>query len=327
MDSQKVRSTPAGAKVESDKREPAKLDLGKADSAKPEAGKADSGKLETGKIDSDKAEPEETQPRMQADSATPHSPPARAYIAASSIAPTSVLGLSIRQEPAKAGAPSASNGTIRPDSSVPPENSGVTATGAHQHVLLRILPKIYRRHRVLSLVLLFVIASVGFAFGHFWPSLSAGAEVAGRVLRMSPRASVLGLHAQASDNRVLLSWNHESAAAKSATEGILDIKDGVEEHEVRLDSSELSNALVTYTPKSDDVLFRLQLTGKNSSTAESLRVLRASRREAGPSVSEQTAAQAQNGNSDLDVIAARQAAIGPGKQSSPATTTSSTRGK
>lgn len=88
------------------------------------------------------------------------------------------------------------------------------------------------------------------------------------------RNARLGMRAQAQGNDLLLSWNSNSPASQSASDGLLRIDDGPEHRQLALDRREITNASIVYRPISDDVVFRLELRGTDGvRAAESLEVV------------------------------------------------------
>ncbi len=72
-----------------------------------------------------------------------------------------------------------------------------------------------------------------------------------------------GLHLRISGSgeRVQLSWNRNTPAAKNGRDGILEIRDGSNRREIRLTAAEIANGSILYLPKTDDVVFRLEIHG------------------------------------------------------------------
>jgi TonB family protein len=84
----------------------------------------------------------------------------------------------------------------------------------------------------------------------------------------------LGLHVESQGDRLLLSWNRRNAAVASASDGVLQIFDGTQHREVRLDGGQVADGSVLYKPMSQDVTFRLEVHGAGQSSAMgSMRVL------------------------------------------------------
>jgi TonB family protein len=84
----------------------------------------------------------------------------------------------------------------------------------------------------------------------------------------------LGLHVETQGDRLLLSWNRRNPAVASAADGVLQIFDGTQHREVRLDGSQVADGSVLYKPLSPDVTFRLEVHGTGQSSAMgSMRVL------------------------------------------------------
>jgi TonB family protein len=75
-------------------------------------------------------------------------------------------------------------------------------------------------------------------------------------------------------DRLLLSWNRRNPAVASAASGVLQIFDGTQHREVRLEGGQVADGSVLYKPLSPDVTFRLEVHGAGQSSAMgSMRVL------------------------------------------------------
>jgi TonB family protein len=81
--------------------------------------------------------------------------------------------------------------------------------------------------------------------------------------------SSLALRVERSAGQLLLTWNREAEAVKSASRAVLTISDGPQQENVELDLAQLRNGSVVYTPATADVGFRLELTGANQGTSRS----------------------------------------------------------
>jgi hypothetical protein len=94
-------------------------------------------------------------------------------------------------------------------------------------------------------------------------------------LRMPPAGKeALGFRIESKGDGILLAWNRLHPIVQSATEGILQIDDGVRHREVHLDPEQVANGFLVYRPASDDVTFRLELRGERGETIrQSMRVL------------------------------------------------------
>lgn len=68
----------------------------------------------------------------------------------------------------------------------------------------------------------------------------------------------LGLRALRQGDTVLISWDPKAAAASSATEGFLEVWDGMEEKHLRLDAGQISSGLMSYNAHATDLLLRLE---------------------------------------------------------------------
>jgi hypothetical protein len=120
-----------------------------------------------------------------------------------------------------------------------------------------------------------IAASATFALAYLHTRESAAMESVPRVIQDVPvRSARLGMRAQAHGDSLLLSWNGNSPALQSATGGLLQIDDGPEHREIALDAGGIAGAALVYRPISDDVVFRLELSGSGGvRTAETLEVV------------------------------------------------------
>jgi protein TonB len=112
--------------------------------------------------------------------------------------------------------------------------------------------------------------------------LLAGA--AGLFYFLSPRAversaaveqDSLSLRVERNAGQLLLSWNRESAAIRNAQRAILSILDGDHKEDVELVLAQLRSGSIVYSPITNDVAFRLEVTNlqQGKSLSESVRVL------------------------------------------------------
>lgn len=85
----------------------------------------------------------------------------------------------------------------------------------------------------------------------------------------------LSLHVARSAGELLLTWNRNAEAIKSAQRATLAISDGDRHENVNLDLGQLHNGSVEYLPTGSDVSFQLAIIGQNASEShsESVRVL------------------------------------------------------
>lgn len=91
-------------------------------------------------------------------------------------------------------------------------------------------------------------------------------------------SSPLGLHLEGQGDRILVTWDRKSTNAGSAVNGQLMIDDGSQQRTVPLDTAQILNGSVLYTPASADITFRLRLNRRDGKQVEeTLRVLDASR--------------------------------------------------
>jgi len=89
-------------------------------------------------------------------------------------------------------------------------------------------------------------------------------------------SSPLALRVERSGSELLLTWNNDSSAIRNATRAVLSISDGEQHENVEMDLAQLRNGRIEYLPVTGDVVFRMEVSGKdNTKTAsESVRVLR-----------------------------------------------------
>src|ERR1035437_6307021 len=89
-------------------------------------------------------------------------------------------------------------------------------------------------------------------------------------------SSPLALRVEHSGGELMLTWNRESSAIKSATRAALSISDGAQHENVDMDLAQLRNGSIVYSPSSSDIVFRMEVTGSDQTktTSESVRVLR-----------------------------------------------------
>jgi protein TonB len=89
-------------------------------------------------------------------------------------------------------------------------------------------------------------------------------------------SSPLALRVEHSGGELMLTWNRESSAIKSATRAVLAISDGAQHENVDMDLAQLRNGSIVYSPSSSDIVFRMEVTGSDQTktTSESVRVLR-----------------------------------------------------
>ena len=88
-----------------------------------------------------------------------------------------------------------------------------------------------------------------------------------------PSGTLLGLRVERRSTDLRLRWNRDAAA--NATRGRVTIADGLLHKQLDLDTNELRNGSIFYTPKTDDVFLGLEIetAGSNTPASESLRVV------------------------------------------------------
>lgn len=71
---------------------------------------------------------------------------------------------------------------------------------------------------------------------------------------------------QSQKNGVLIGWNDNLPAVRSATRGVLQIEDGSQSHTTELGSTDLAKGSILYKPTAADVNFRLTMYDRDGST-------------------------------------------------------------
>jgi TonB family protein len=114
---------------------------------------------------------------------------------------------------------------------------------------------------------LFVLAiAMTFAWAHTRTQYLALTRDSRSVLGRLAENSGLRMQAEASGDGILLSWDRNTAAVRSARQGILHIQDGSEQRTIYLDPSDIASSSIVYRPDSSDASFRLELLGEHGST-------------------------------------------------------------
>jgi TonB family protein len=92
----------------------------------------------------------------------------------------------------------------------------------------------------------------------------------------SQDSSQLALRVEHSGGELMLTWNRESSAIKSATRAVLSISDGAQHENVDMDLALLRSGSIEYSPSTSDVVFRMEVTGadQTKTMSESVRILR-----------------------------------------------------
>ncbi len=131
-------------------------------------------------------------------------------------------------------------------------------------------PSSKRRWRERALWVVFTLAVLGFG-------AVAGSKYVGGPVRPVEAGSPGGdpynvaLSATAQNQSVLVRWNGDAEAVKTALRGALTISEGAASKEVRLDTAELRNGTVLYHPLGGEISFKLELFFReNRSFAESV---------------------------------------------------------
>jgi hypothetical protein len=84
----------------------------------------------------------------------------------------------------------------------------------------------------------------------------------------------LGLKVTSRQHQLEIRWNRQSAAVAAAKNGVMKIAEGGITESVNFDKDQLEDGFVAYTPTTNDVSIRLQVTGQDGGTAsESIRAV------------------------------------------------------
>ena len=87
-------------------------------------------------------------------------------------------------------------------------------------------------------------------------------------------ASPLGLKVTVQPQQVDIRWNQHSAAILAAKKAVLTITEGDVKEKVPVDNQELRDGYVAYTPQTNDVYVRFEVSGTDgNTTTESVRVV------------------------------------------------------
>jgi protein TonB len=87
--------------------------------------------------------------------------------------------------------------------------------------------------------------------------------------------SPLQLRVERTATGLLLTWNQDADAIRSANRAVLSITDGDQHEDVKMDLEQLKTGSIMYTPSTSDVGFRMEVTGTDPSkiTTASFRAL------------------------------------------------------
>jgi len=99
-------------------------------------------------------------------------------------------------------------------------------------------------------------------------------EVAAASIKNTINQSPLGLKVASRKQQVEIRWDHECAAVVQADKGIMKVTEGEMSELIPLDRRDLRDGSVSYSPMTNDVRIRLEVTGADGkSTSESARVV------------------------------------------------------
>ena len=101
------------------------------------------------------------------------------------------------------------------------------------------------------------------------PAMAADVPVA-----QASYESALALKVTSQPHQLEIRWNRAASAIASATKGSMSISEAGVTEAIPFDQQELREGYVAYTPKTNDVSIRLEVTGKDrAATTESIRVV------------------------------------------------------
>ncbi len=89
------------------------------------------------------------------------------------------------------------------------------------------------------------------------------------VLSAPQDSSALDLRVQRNGGELVLIWNRDSDVVRNAAHAVLNISDGDRQENAQLDIDTLRSGSITYTPATGDVVFKLEVTGKNQDKTSS----------------------------------------------------------
>jgi len=89
-------------------------------------------------------------------------------------------------------------------------------------------------------------------------------------------SSALQLRVERANGELLLSWNRDSEAIRTASKAVLSISDGDQRENVQMDLAQLANGSIVYSPSGTDISFKMEVIDKSQqkTTSESVRMLR-----------------------------------------------------
>jgi protein TonB len=88
--------------------------------------------------------------------------------------------------------------------------------------------------------------------------------------------SSLALRVDRNGADIVLTWNRDSEAIRTASRAVLSIADGPQHENVEMDLAQLKNGSIVYAPVTSDVVFKMEVSGadQTKTASESVRVLR-----------------------------------------------------
>jgi hypothetical protein len=144
------------------------------------------------------------------------------------------------------------------------------------HAVPTTVQRIYRE-RVSWIRLLSTTASFSIATGAILIALDsnhAGTPVAAPTETATEYRSTLGLRVTTQKQQLDIRWDHDLAVRLQSTKGLMKITDGEMTKLIPLDSRDLQDGYVSYTPLTNDVRVRFEVTKVDgTSVTESARVV------------------------------------------------------
>jgi TonB family protein len=199
--------------------------------------------------------------------------PARSY-PATSYPVTSLAGDGAR-EPSRIVEPEGALTVRSPRRDYPEEVSGLPMVIQHARRRPSVIPWV-----ATGLVFL-LFSAITFA-ALAMTGLGSGNGKLAQIVRVLFPGTDLGVRVDSQGGKLLVSWNRHNPTVASANDAILQIFDGAAHREIHLDSGQVADGAVLYTPVTNDVTFRLEVHGTDQSTAMgSLRILDATSSTAG----------------------------------------------
>lgn len=125
-------------------------------------------------------------------------------------------------------------------------------------------------------------------------------------------SSALALHVERNAGELILTWNRDSEVIRNASRAVLSITDGQQHEDAQMDLAQLKMGSIQYSPATADVVFSMEVWGKDQSktTSELVRVMRTPR--PSPMADDQAAQPQKNGQPALPPQSPATAVPAPG---------------